>query len=136
MKVFHMLAVAVGTMILGVGAVAAQEMTIEGAKVLLSTVPGTEGCAKPSAAPVIPDGSKVSEQGIKDAISAFQTYMADSETYRLCLDKVASDAGDSLTDQQNQAVTMVYDDNAAGVEALGAKMNEQIRAYNAAHPSK
>ncbi len=134
MKAFHMLAAAAGTFIMGISALAAQEMTIEGAKVLLSTVPGVSDCTAPQAAPVIPDGSTVTEQGIKDAIGAFQTYMADSESYRICLDAVASDAGDSLTDQQNQAVTMVYDDNAAGVEALGADMNAQIRAYNAANP--
>lgn len=135
MKAFHMLAAAAGTIILGTSAVVAQEMTVEGAQVLLSTVPGVSDCNKPQSAPVIPDGATASEQELKDAIGVFQTYMADSETYRMCLDAVASDAGDSLTDQQNQAVTMVYDDNAAGVEQSGANMNEQIRAFNAANPN-
>jgi len=135
MNKFYMLAAAAGTLILGSSAVIAQEMTLAGAQVLMSTIPGMTDCTTPGAAPVIPDGATVAEEAIMGAIGEFQTHMTDSETYRTCLLSVATEAGDSITDQQNLAVTMVHDDNAEKIEILGAAMNEEIRAYNVANPS-
>ncbi len=111
----------------------AQEMTLEGAKVLITTLPGIENCQAPEETPVIPDGKTATEAELTAAIEAFKAFMAASEAYRNCLDGTAQALGDSMTEQLNQAVTMVYNANADEVESLGAKVNEQIRAYNAVH---
>ena len=130
MKKLLMITAAAGML---ASAASAQEMTLAGAQALLTEVPGASSCSAPSA-PAIPDGASVSEAEIMEAIGAFQNYQSDSQAYRDCLDAAASNMGEGLTEQHNAAVTMVYDTNASEVEAVGADMNAQIQAYNAANP--
>lgn len=133
MRTFLMLTAA-ASVALGLGAVQAQEMTLEGARVLLTEVPGASDCQEPTNVPSIPDGATSTEPEMLDAIAAFQDYQAVSEEYRDCLNEAAQDASGNITDQQNQAVTIVYDANVAQIETLGEQVNAQIRAFNVANP--
>ena len=133
MKTFLMLTAAI-IVALGFGAVQAQEMTLEGARVLLTEVAGTSDCQEPTNVPPIPDGTTSTEPEMLAAIAAFQDYEAASEEYRDCLDAAAQDASGNITDQQNQAVSIVHDANATQIETLGEQVNEQIRAFNIANP--
>ena len=130
MKKFLMITAAAGMM---ASAASAQDMTLAGAQALLSEVPGASSCNAPTA-PAVPDGASVSEAEILAAIDVFKTYQGDAQAYRDCLDAAASNMGDGLTEQHNQAVTIVYDANASEVETMGADMNAAIQAFNAANP--
>ncbi len=133
MKTFFMLTVA-ASVALGLGAVQAQEITLEGALVLLTEVPGTSKCQEPSNVPNIPDGATSTEEEMLNAIAAFQDFQAVSEGYRDCLNEAAQDASGNITEQQNQAVTIVYDANVEVIESIGEQVNAQIRAFNVANP--
>ena len=128
-----LMSLAAGALALSSQAAMAQEMTLAGARALLSEVPGAMDCNEPSA-PVIPSGATTPEPQMLSAIDAFKQYDAASNEYRNCLDAAALNMGAAKTDQHDQAITLVYDANASKVEALGAQVNEEIRAFNEANP--
>lgn len=128
-----LMTLAAGAVALSAQAAMAQEMTLAGAQALLSEIPGAMDCKEPSA-PVIPSGATTPEPQMLSAIDAFKQFDTSSNDFRNCLDAAALNMGDALTDQHNQAITLVYDANASKVEALGAQVNEEIRAFNEANP--
>ena len=125
---------ATGALALAATSVFAQEMTLAGAQALLTEVSGSSECSEPAAPAGFPDGATSTEDEMMAAIGNFKTYAADSENFRMCLDAAAQNMGEGLTEQHNQAVTLVFNANANKVEALSAEMNEQIRAFNEANP--
>ncbi len=134
MKSFWMLAAA-GAVALGFSAANAQTMTLAGAEVMLTEIPGATDCSKPGDAPGIPDGATSEGQTMMVAIGAIQDHIATIEEYQDCLNAAAQALGTAnLTAEQDQAVTIVYDARAAQIEELGEKINEQIRAFNVANP--
>ena len=126
--------VAVGAAVMSVTAANAQEMTLEGAKVMLTEVPGISDCTHPGSAPVVPDGATATEGDMNGAIEAYNAWAGRIETYQGCIDDKAKAAGDALTEEQDQAVTMVYDSFVDEQQVFADAFNEQIGILNEANP--
>lgn len=110
----------------------------------LFAVPAFADCTYPKAPGKIPDGNTASLEEMVAAKNAVQAYNKDMEGYLSCIkleqDDAAAKNGASLTeDQKKQVAAMYARKNDAAVDELqgvAARLNEQIRAYKAKHPSK
>ncbi len=126
--------VAVGVTCFGIVAANAQHMTLEGAKVMLTDVPGAADCTHPGTAPVVPDGATASDDEMNGTIEAYNDWAGRIEEYQTCIDAVAKAAGDALTSEQDQAVTMVYDSFVDEQQVFADAFNEQIVLHNEVNP--
>ncbi len=110
------------------------EMTMEGAKAALTEIPAVANCTAPSSEmPTdVPAGATSSEAEMMEYIGRFKAYDAEAGEYMTCLDNVKVNLGDGATPTQLKAITMVQ--NSVSPEEIGAKLNEEIQAFNAANP--
>lgn len=121
---------AVGATCFGIAAAAAQEMTLEGAKVLLTEVPGAMDCTPPGTAPDVPDGASATAAEMNGTIEQYNSWGKRIEDYQNCIDEAARDAGGGLTEEQDQAVTMVYDSFVDEQQAFADAFNEQVKLHD------
>lgn len=101
--------------------------------------PAFADCVYPKAPSQIPDGNTAKLEEMVAANKAVKAYNVEIEAYLACIqkehdDKVAQ-GGDSLSeDQKKQMAVMLSQKNNAAVDelqAVAAKVNEQIRIYKA-----
>ncbi len=113
---------------------AAVTMTLEGAKAALTEIPAVNNCTAPAGEmPTdVPAGATSTEEQMMEYIGRFKAYDAEAGEYMTCLDNVKVNLGDGATPTQLQAITMVQ--NSVSPEEIGAKLNEEIQAFNAANP--
>ncbi len=130
MKKFLMITAAAGMV---ASAASAQDMTLAGAQVLLTEIPGASDCVEP-AAPSVPDGSTSTVEEVLAARDAVAAYDSAVQDYQDCLNAAVSGMGDGLSEQHNQAVNIVDSNIVDKVTMLAEEMNAAIRAYNAANP--
>lgn len=110
----------------------------------LATAPAFADCVYPKAPAAIPDGKTASLEEMLAANKAVKQYNTDIDNYLGCLkkdlDESLSRQNDTLTEDQKKAMNAVFTqkNNAAvdELQAVAARLNEQIRVYKAAHPSK
>ncbi len=121
---------AVGAACFGIVAASAQQMTLEGAKVLLTEVPGAMDCTHPGTAPDVPDGASATAAEMNGAVEQYNSWAERIEDYQKCIDKAARDVGNGLTPEQDQAVTMVYDSFVDEQQVFADAFNEQIELHN------
>jgi len=101
-------------------------------------------CNYPKAPGTIPDGKTAALEDMLAANKAVKAYNADMETYLGCIKKEVEESmarqNETLTEDQKRQMTAVWQqrNNAAvdELESVAARLNEQIRVYKAAHPSK
>lgn len=114
----------------------APQMTFEGAKILVDQIKGTDGCTNPGDAPgPVPDGKTVAEQDLVTFINSFKAFDQSVSSYQECLRQAALADAENLSDDHKTAVAVVGNHYADEAINTGAALNEQIRAYKAAHPS-
>ncbi|MCB1625759.1 MAG: hypothetical protein KDI32_14285 [Pseudomonadales bacterium] len=97
------------------------------------------GCTYPTAPEKIPDGASATLEEMTAAKSLVVQYNKDMEGYLACLklenDGKIAEAGDKITPEQKQELARMeaQKHNAAidELEAVAARFNEQLRAYNA-----
>jgi len=101
-------------------------------------------CNYPKAPGTIPDGKTAALEDMLAANKAVKAYNADMETYLGCIKKEVEESmarqNETLTEDQKKQMAAVWQqrNNAAvdELESVAARLNEQIRVYKAAHPSK
>ena len=101
-------------------------------------------CIYPKAPAVIPDGKTAALEEMLAANKAVKAYNADMETYLGCIKKEVDESmarqNETLSEDQKKQMAAVWQqrNNAAvdELESVAARLNEQIRVYKAAHPSK
>jgi|APCry1669188879_1035177.scaffolds.fasta_scaffold14625_3 hypothetical protein len=101
-------------------------------------------CNYPKAPGTIPDGKTAALEDMLAANKAVKAYNADMETYLGCIKKEAEESiarqNETLSEDQKKQMAAVWQqrNNAAvdELESVAARLNEQIRVYKAAHPSK
>ncbi len=120
---------AVGATCFGIVAASAQQMTLEGAKVLLTEVPGAMDCIRPGAAPDVPDGASATAAEMNGTFEQYNSWAESLEDYRTCIDKAARDVGNGLTPEQDQAVNMVWDSTFDEQQTFADAFNEQFRLH-------
>lgn len=90
------------------------------------------------------DGSKATEQQMKDAIQDFKTFQAASDDYQSCLVADLKHQKDEAAKQKDpkpldpsieQAVNAKVDANQRLKEKVGGELNGSIQAYKAVHPA-
>jgi hypothetical protein len=104
---------------------------------LAATAPAFADCNYPkSPLQAIPSGSTAQKEELIAARKTVQEYIAAMDTYLACLDTelaAASAKPETTEEQKTQLKTvMVQKSDAAQAEkeAVGLRMNEQLRAYN------
>ncbi len=133
MNKFFMTA-AVGATCFGIVSASAQELTLEGAKVILTEVPGISECTAPGVAPTVPDGTTATEDQMNGVVSDYNSWGERITAYQDCINDAAQAAGDALTPEQDQAVTMVYDSFVGEQEVFVEAYNAQAAAHTEANP--
>jgi len=101
-------------------------------------------CNYPKAPGTIPDGKTAALEDMLAANKAVKAYNADMETYLGCIKKEVEESmarqNETLSEDQKKQMAAVWQqrNNAAvdELESVAARLNEQIRVYKAAHPSK
>ena len=101
-------------------------------------------CNYPKAPAAIPDGKSAALEEMLAANKAVKAYNAEMETYLGCIKKEVEESmarqNETLSEDQKRQMTAVWQqrNNAAvdELESVAARLNEQIRAYKAQHPSK
>jgi hypothetical protein len=101
-------------------------------------------CNYPKAPGTIPDGKTAALAEMLAANKAVKAYNVDMETYLLCIKKEVDESmarqNDTLSEDQKKQMAAVWQqrNNAAvdELESVAARLNEQIRVYKAANPSK
>ena len=126
--------VAAGATCFGIVTAGAQEMTLEGAKVMLTEVPGVSDCTPPGGAPAVPDGATATEDDMNGVVAEYNSWGERIAGYQECIDAAAKAAGDGLTPEQDQAVTMVYDSFVGEQEVFVEAYNAQTAAFQEANP--
>jgi hypothetical protein len=102
------------------------------------------GCAAPSNAVTIPDGSKATLDELVAAKKAVKEYNSTMEAFNSCLnleqDAAIAARGRNITAEERKQINNDYGDryNAelTKLQAVADQLNTQIRAYKAAHPAK
>lgn len=121
-----------------------------GRAVLAATfaAPAMADCAYPKAPAKIPEGETASLEDMQTAVKAVKEYDASIKAYQVCLQteqatveaKVAKDNGGQMSEEQKKKTNDIYNQkaNAADdeLQAVAARLNDQIRLYKAKHPSK
>jgi len=109
-----------------------------------AAVPAFADYTYPKAPAAIPDGKVASIDVMVAANKAVKQYNVDIENYLGCikteLDESLSRQNDTLSEDQKKAMNLLHaqKNNAAidELQSIAARLNEQIRIYKAAHPSK
>jgi len=109
-----------------------ETLTVEGAKVMLTEIPGATDCQSPQSPGAVPDGASSSEQEMLDYIAKFKEFDAAVADYQGCLDKVALENQGALTEAQQMALLKVGNAYADEAISLGEDVNAQVRAFNEA----
>ena len=105
--------------------------------------PAFADCTYPKAPSAIPDGNTAALEEMVVAKKSVEAYNKDMEGYLSCIRLEADGAmkpGSTLTeDQKKQAAAQYAQKNDAAVDelqAVAARLNEQIRVYKSKHPPK
>ncbi len=110
----------------------------------LAAAPAFADCTYPKAPTPVPDGNTASLEEMVAANKAVKAYNVEIESYLGCIQKdhdtKVAQGGDTLSeDQKKQMAAMLAQKNNAAVDelqAVAAKVNEQIRIYKARQPAK
>lgn len=118
------------------------------ATALLATVtslPVFADCTYPTNRPSkIPDGKTAAKEEMLTTMKDVKAYTAEMEAYMACIqlerDDTIAKQGEALTPEKKQQLEAIYSrKHTAAYDELAsitAPFNEQVRAYNKAHPSK
>ena len=117
------------------------------ALLLLTTLAASSAyadCNYPKAPGTIPDGKTAALEDMLAANKAVKAYNADMEIYLGCIKKEVEESiarqNETLSEDQKKQMAAVWQqrNNAAvdELDSVAARLNEQIRVYKAAHPSK
>lgn len=110
--------------------------------------PAMADCAYPKAPSKIPEGETASLEDMQAGVKAVKEYDAAIKAYQTCLQgdqatleaKIAKDNGGQISDEQKKKTNEIFvqKSNSADdeLQAVAARLNEQIRIYKAKHPSK
>jgi Skp family chaperone for outer membrane proteins len=110
--------------------------------------PAMADCAYPKAPAKIPEGETASLEDMQAGVKAVKEYDTAMKAYQACLQgdqaaleaKIAKDNGGQISDEQKKKTNEIFvqKSNAADdeLQAVAARLNEQIRLYKAKHPSK
>jgi hypothetical protein len=83
----------------------------------------------------IPDGKTSSKEQMLAARDQVKAYMKDMETFMACVDQEAAAKGDGAPEEYKNQMAGRHNAAVAEMEAVAAAFNDQLHAYNTAHPA-
>lgn len=90
-------------------------------------------CTEPAAV-ALPDGATATTEQMVAGQKQVKQYVAAAEDFLTCLEQTEAEAGEALTEEQQQANVARYNAVVDKMESTAQGFNEQIQAYKAANP--
>ena len=112
-----------------------RSLTLSGALVAaLLFVSGAYACENPAVV-AIPDGKTSTKEQMLAARDQVKAYMSSMEAFMKCVDDEAAAKGDAATPEYKDQMAGRHNNAVSEMEAVAAAFNDQLHAYNAAHPA-
>jgi hypothetical protein len=90
-----------------------------------------EGCTRPKVPGDVPDGTKANEEEIRQAQLRVKAYVAESEEFNRCLDKLVQANYGRLTVRDYLSLTAQHDLTISAMQLFAERFNVQLRAFKA-----
>jgi hypothetical protein len=113
-----------------------RSLTLPGAALVAAFLFVSEAYACESPAVVsIPDGKTSSKEQMLAARDQVKAYMKSMEDFMKCVDDEAAGKGDGAPAEYKDQMAARHNAAVSEMEAVAAAFNDQLHAYNAAHPA-
>jgi hypothetical protein len=83
----------------------------------------------------VPDGKTSSKEEMLAARDQVKAYMKSMEDFMKCVDDEAAAKGDGAPPEYKDQMAARHNNAVSEMEAVAAAFNDQLHAYNAAHPA-
>jgi hypothetical protein len=83
----------------------------------------------------MPDGKASTKEQMLAARDQVKAYMKGMEDFMACVDQEAAAKGDGATPEYKDQMAARHNAAVSEMEAVAAAFNDQLHAYNAAHPA-
>jgi hypothetical protein len=83
----------------------------------------------------VPDGKTSSKEQMLAARDQVKAYMKGMEDFMKCVDDEAAAKGDGASPEYKDQMAARHNAAVSEMEAVAAAFNDQLHAYNAAHPA-
>jgi hypothetical protein len=93
------------------------------------------GACETPAVVKIPDGKVASKDEMLAARDQVKAYMKSMEDFMKCVDDEAAAKGDGAPPEYKDQMAARHNNAVSEMEAVAAAFNDQLHAYNAAHPA-
>jgi len=113
-----------------------RSLTLSAAALLASFgfVSVASACETPAVI-AVPDGKTSTKEQMLAARDQVKAYMASMETFMKCVDDEAAAKGDGAPPEYKDQMAARHNAAVSEMEAIAAAFNDQLHAYNAAHPA-
>jgi hypothetical protein len=91
-------------------------------------------CESPAVVSV-PDGKTSTKEQMLAARDQVKAYMSSMEAFMKCVDDEAAGKGDGAPPEYKDQMAARHNNAVAEMEAVASAFNDQLHAYNAAHPA-
>lgn len=90
-----------------------------------------EGCTRPKLPGDVPDGTKATEEEIRQAQLRVKAYVSESEEFNRCLDKLVQANYSRLSVHEYLSLTAQHDLTISAMQLFAERFNVQLRAFKA-----
>jgi len=97
-------------------------------------VPMASACENPAVI-AMPDGKTSTKEQMLVARDQVKAYMSSMEAFMKCVDDEAAAKGDGAPPEYKDQMAARHNAAVSEMEAVAAAFNDQLHAYNAAHPA-
>jgi hypothetical protein len=113
-----------------------RSLTLPGAALVatFAFVSVASACETPAVIP-IPDGKTSSKEQMLAARDQVKAYMKSMEDFMTCVDQEAAAKGDGAPAEYKDQMAARHNAAVSEMEAVAAAFNDQLHAYNSAHPA-
>ena len=113
-----------------------RSLTLSGAALVAAFlfVSAASACESPAVVP-IPDGKTSTKEQMLAARDQIKAYMKGMDDFIACVDKEQAAQGDGAPAEYKDLMIARHNAAVSEEEAVAAAFNDQLHAYNAAHPA-
>jgi hypothetical protein len=113
-----------------------RSLTLSGAALVaaFAFVSMATACETPGVV-VMPDGKASTKEQMLAARDQVKAYMKSMEAFMKCVDDEAAAKGDAAPPEYKDQMAARHNAAVSEMEAVAAAFNDQLHAYNAAHPA-
>jgi ApbE superfamily uncharacterized protein (UPF0280 family) len=113
-----------------------RSLTLTGAALVATFILVSTAAACESPAVVaVPDGKTATKEQMLAARDQVKAYMKGMEDFMTCVDQEAAAKGDGAPEEYKNQMAARHNAAVSEMEAVAGAFNDQLHAYNAAHPA-